>query len=121
MEYKYNFKKETPILETRLEESTKIREKYPNRVPIICERDTKSKLQMLEKTKYLVPDDLTIVQFYYIIRKKLSLDKNYGLSFLVNGKFSIAGENLISDIYSRYKDEDGFLYMTYTGELDKGC
>jgi len=113
----YAFKKENPDVSKRLSESTKIREKYNDRVPVICEKDPKSKIGTIDKTKYLVPDDLTVTQFSFIIRKKLELDKSKALFLLIASKHSPTGESLMSDVYAQYKDqEDVFLYITYTGE-----
>lgn len=90
----YEFKKTNPNEEKRKEESKKIREKYPDRVPVICEKDPKSKMKNIDKTKYLVPNDLTVSQFSYIIRKRLELDKSSALFLLVAGKHSITGGNI---------------------------
>lgn len=113
----YNFKKDNPSVEKRREESDKIKMKYIDRVPIICEKDAKSKLENIDKTKYLVPKELTVSQFSFIIRKRLSLDKSTAIFLLVNGKYSISGDSLIRDVYDKHADpEDGFLYISYTGE-----
>jgi GABA(A) receptor-associated protein len=87
----FEFKKTNPSTEKRKQESQKIREKYPDRVPVICEKDPKSKMKSIDKTKYLVPNDLTVSQFSYIIRKRLELDKSSALFLLVSGKHSITG------------------------------
>ena len=42
--------------------------KYPDRVPVIVERLPKAQIGDLDKKKYLVPVDLTIGQFYFLIR-----------------------------------------------------
>jgi GABA(A) receptor-associated protein len=114
----FKFKQKTPDASARRAESLKIKEKYPDRVPIICEKDPKSTLMEIDKNKYLVPNDLTVSQFSFIIRKRLALDKSSALFLLVNGKNSITGDSSLSDIYEKYKDpEDGFLYISYTGEI----
>ena len=38
-------------IEQRLEESRKIKDKYPDRIPIICEKSASSKLPNVDKTK----------------------------------------------------------------------
>jgi GABA(A) receptor-associated protein len=117
MAYEYQFKKENPDYTKRLMESSKIRDKYPDRIPVICEKNPKSKIGNIDKTKYLVPADLTITQFSCIIRKKLELEKSKALFLLISGKHAPTGESIMSDIYAHNKDqEDGFLYITYTGE-----
>ena len=114
----FKFKQQNPDVNKRRAESSKIKDKYIDRVPIICEKDPKSKLADIDKTKYLVPNDLTVSQFAFIIRKRLTLDKNSALFLLVNGKNSITGDSSLSEIYETHKDsEDGFLYISYTGEL----
>ena len=89
----FQFKVQNPESSKRKQESLKIREKYPDRVPIICEKDPKSKMKDIDKTKYLVPNDLTVSQFSFIIRKRLELDKSSALFLLVAGKHSITGGN----------------------------
>ena len=37
--------------ETRKSEADKIREKYPDRIPVICEKSATSKLPNIDKTK----------------------------------------------------------------------
>jgi GABA(A) receptor-associated protein len=114
----FKFKKQNPDVHKRRFESEKIKEKYPDRIPIICERDPKSKIAETDKNKYLVPPDITVSQFSFIIRKRLKLDKSAALFLLVNGKNSITGDSSLNEIYEKYKDiEDGFLYISYTGDL----
>ncbi|KAK4581144.1 hypothetical protein RGQ29_024711 [Quercus rubra] len=54
--------------ERRMAESGRIREKYPDRVP--AER---SDIPDIDKKKYLVPADLTVGQFVYVVRKRIKL------------------------------------------------
>jgi GABA(A) receptor-associated protein len=118
----FKFKVSNPEVETRRLEAAKIREKYPDRLPVICEKDPKSKLNEVDKTKYLVPHDLTISQFSYIIRKRLEMSKDSALFLLVAGKHSITGDTSMNEIYETYKDkDDGFLYIAYTSELTWGA
>ena len=50
-------------LEKRKNESSRIRDKYPDRIPVIVERANKSDMPEIDKKKYLVPGDLTVGQF----------------------------------------------------------
>jgi len=54
--------------EERLTESTKIIEKYPDKIPVIVEKYVKSSIKNIDKNKYLVSGDMTMSQFIYIIR-----------------------------------------------------
>ena len=102
-------------LQQRLEESYKIKNKYPDRVPVICEKNPGSGLDMLDKRKYLVPNDLTATQFLFIIRKRLKLASEKGIFLFVNNMIAPSTHTMI-ELYNQYKDEDGFLYMNYTEE-----
>jgi len=117
---KFKFKEQNPDLNDRQSNSSKIKEKYPDRIPIICEKDPNSKIKSVDKNKYLVPSNFTVSQFNIIIRKRLELNKESALFLLVSGKHSITGDSSINEVYERYKDEDGFLYVTYTSELSWG-
>ena len=99
----------------RISESNKIMEKYPQRVPIIVEKCIKSQINDIDKCKYLVPKDLNMNQFVYIIRKRIKLDQSQSIFLMVNN--TVCPSNIpICNVYNDYKDEDGFLYIKYTGE-----
>ena len=53
----FKFKEQNPDTSKRREESAKIKEKYPDRIPIICEKDPKSKMNNIDKTTYLVANN----------------------------------------------------------------
>lgn len=109
---------------------------------MIVERYNKEKdLPLLDKTKFLVPEELTMSQFVTIIRSvgtpvtgsshnhslsslppppfSLSLRNRMGLSstqafyLLVNNKSLASMSTTMSQIYDQERDEDGFLYMVY--------
>ena len=106
--------KQTYTLEERKREASRIRSKYPDRVPIILERNGEE-VPNIDKKKYLVPADLTIGQFCYVIRKRLKLNSEKAIFLFINGKLPPTS-SLISIIYDEHKDTDGFLYVTYSGE-----
>ena len=80
---KWQYKEEHPF-EKRRTEGEKIRRKYPDRVPVIVEKAPKARIGDLDKKKYLVPSDLTVGQFYFLIRKRISLRPEDALFFFVN-------------------------------------
>ncbi|VVC29018.1 Autophagy protein Atg8 ubiquitin-like,Ubiquitin-related domain [Cinara cedri] len=81
MKFQY---KEDNVFEKRKTEGEKIRKKYPDRVPVIVEKAPKSHIGELDKKKYLVPSDLTVGQFYFLIRKRVHLRPEDALFFFVN-------------------------------------
>ena len=70
--------------EKRLEESTKIKEKHPERIPIIVTKSKNCKLKEMDKYKFLAPYDLTLGQFLIVIRKRIELDTSEALFVFVN-------------------------------------
>jgi len=105
---------EQQILKNK-KESQRILNKYPDRIPIIVNKDRSTKLPDLKKSKYLVPKDMVLSQFVYIIRKNLTILSSEALFITINNKLSQSNKNL-SDIYEEEKNEDGFLYITYSSE-----
>jgi GABA(A) receptor-associated protein len=103
-------------LEKRKEVADKIRAKYPDRIPVIVEKAPKSDAPDIDKKKFLVPQDITVSKFVYEIRKHMSkLNPEKAIFLFVNDILPPSSE-LMSRIYEKYKDEDGFLYITYSGE-----
>ncbi|TXG47017.1 hypothetical protein EZV62_026311 [Acer yangbiense] len=111
---KSSFKLEQP-LERRQAESARIREKYADRIPVIVEKAERSDVPDIDKKKYLVPADLNVGQFVYVVRKRIKLSAEKAIFIFVNNTLPPSAA-LMSSIYEENKDEDGFLYMTYSGE-----
>jgi len=113
--YKKSFKNSYQ-LKKRKGESERIIKKYPDRIPIIVERNSNSNnIPDIEKRKYLVPNDLTLGQFTFTIRKTIELEKDKAMFLFINNKI-LPVASLMSSVYAREKDEDGFLYVEYSGE-----
>ena len=102
-------------IEKRASEAARIRGKYGDRVPVIVERAEKSDIPTLDKKKYLVPADLTVGQFVYVIRKRIKLNAEKAIFIFVNNVLPPTAA-LMNAIYEEHKDDDGFLYVTYSGE-----
>ena len=111
-EFDYIKKFRSQKLEERLQTSSKIKLKYSNRIPIIvdCKKNIK-----IDKNKYIVPNDLTIGQFLYTIRKRINLESKDAIFLLCNNKMLSTGE-ILSNVYELNKDEDDFLYIIISKE-----
>lgn len=114
LDAKERFKKKHSF-QNRLAESKRVLEKYPDRVPVICERRSGSNLADIDKEKYLIPKDLTVGQFVYVVRKRLHLPAEKAIFLFVGGVLPTISDNM-DNLYNRYFDEDGFLYVTYSEE-----
>lgn len=107
--------KKTNTLEKRMAESKKILDKYPDRIPIIVEKGDGKNLPEIDKKKYLVPSDLTMGQFLYVIRKRIKLEPTKGLYIFIDNILPATSQT-VGNIYNEKKDPDGFLYIVYQSE-----
>ena len=107
IDYEYITEFRRQKAEERIKISQKIMSKYPQRVPIIV--DCKKELK-LDKNKYIVPNDLTVGQFMYILKKRININHEQSIFLLCNNQLVINTE-LINNLFNRQKDYDGFLYI----------
>jgi GABA(A) receptor-associated protein len=82
---------------------------------VIVEKAEKSDIPDIDKKKYLVPADLTVGQFVYVVRKRIKLSSEKAIFIFVKNVLPPTAA-MMSSIYEEHKDEDGFLYFTYSGE-----
>mmetsp|Transcript_49858 Transcript_49858/g.83023 ORF Transcript_49858/g.83023 Transcript_49858/m.83023 type:complete len:118 (+) Transcript_49858:65-418(+) len=112
--HEFEFKQQHSLQE-RQKKAQKVLRKYPDRVPIICEKDPKSAIQQMERTKILVPKELSVAQFIKVIRKRINLQPEQSIFLFINDTLVLNAKMMI-DVYSEHKDEDGFLYVSYSTE-----
>jgi len=105
--YEYFNKFREKSLEERKNTSNMIKSKYKNRIPIIIDSNDKLKL---EKNKYIVPSELSISEFLYIIRKKLTIKSTDAIYIMCNNKL-MNSIDTINSIYNNEMSDDGFLYF----------
>ena len=115
--------RETKSFNQRCDLSRDLLAQFPRSIPVIVERGTDEfRLPIIDKKQYLVPQDMTFSKFFFVIRHRLGLnDKSSGLSnlgvWIYSGKHPITSPSAtMSEIYSHYRDNDGFLYLQYRGE-----
>jgi hypothetical protein len=76
---------------------------------VICEKVEKSDIATIDKKKYLVPADLTVGQFVYVIRKRIKLSPEKAIFIFVDEVLPPTAA-LMSSIYEEHKDEDGYVH-----------
>jgi len=114
--------RERKSLAARIEEVQGIRAKFPNKIPVIVERFHKERaLPALDKTKFLVPQELTMSQFVTIIRNRMALNQNQAFYLLIDDKGIASMSMTLAEIYDKKKFSDGFLYMSYASQEMFGC
>jgi GABA(A) receptor-associated protein len=112
----YNDFRQTYSFYERKKESDRILSKYPDRIPIICEKNKYCKnIDHLDRKKYLVQPNLTIGQFIFVIRKRLRLNAYNALFLTINGIIPKTSE-YVSTLYQKYKENDDFIYLVYSSE-----
>ena len=102
-----NYFKDRHSFNKRCEESNRIMSKYKTKKPVIVEKKKYQKdVPDIDRTKYLVPDDLTMAEFMYIIRKRiqktipnalseLRLPVRVSFILLISGIFMISHLSLV--------------------------
>jgi GABA(A) receptor-associated protein len=116
MDLSFDFKKKF-TLEQRLAESSRIQSKYPDRIPIVVEANNgDSNNIVLDKSKYLVPSDLTFGQLVHVIRKRVKLSPEEAIFMFTSDGALVASSELVSSVYKRHKCEDGFVYFKVSKE-----
>ena len=107
-------------LEQRSAEASRIHDKFPGRIPCIVQKAKSSKtMPTIDKEKFLVPGDLTIGQFIFVIRKRIALDSDKALFVFVGNTLPTTG-TLMRELFRAHAEDDGFLYLTYCGESTFG-
>ena len=109
-----DYKTRVPF-EQRKSECERILRKYPDRIPIIVSKCKNCKLSDIDKEKYLVPKDMNLGQFIYVIRKRIRLESSQALFIMINNSLQPSNK-LIQEMYENLKASDGFLYIQYSSE-----
>lgn len=109
------FKQEN--FQKRVKTSTDIMKQYPNCVPVICEPAKISQIDVSTyfHVKYIVPRECTIARFMLKVRSQLNLNPEIAMYMFI-GDFLPPVSQSIGEVYEKYHENDGFLYMEFAGE-----
>ncbi|KAM3136356.1 hypothetical protein pb186bvf_011491 [Paramecium bursaria] len=106
--------KESHTLEQRIQRVKEELQKNPNLIPLIVEKKKGCKLAALKKVKFLINPDLQFRQLKNKVMETLSLNDPKSTLFFYVGTSLINDTQSIKEVYELKKDEDGFMYITYT-------
>ncbi len=116
----YEFKMQHSF-EKRQLESKRLMTTHPNKIPIILEKyELSANSDNNIKQKFLIQKDLTIGQLIFIVRRQLKLDQTQSLYISIDAKYIPSTSSTISEIYNKYCDQDGFLYLRCSAEQTFG-
>ena len=102
---------------SRRDESRRICAKYPGRVPVVVERSRSSvSLPQIDKPKFLAPNELTVGQFLFVVKKRLQCSSEQAMYLLANDTTLMNASSSMCTVFEQYRDEDGFLYVAYAIE-----
>lgn len=78
------------------------------------EKAPKSRISELDKKKYLCPQDLTVGQFYFLIRKRIHLRAEDALYFFVNNQVPPASVTIgaLYQVIFTYFFKSYFIFLT---------
>jgi GABA(A) receptor-associated protein len=111
-------------------EATRLRQRYPHRVPVICERAPRADLPDIQKKKFLVPSGMLSSEFKYIIHRQIkqaggsSLAADQTIYLFVQhsaGSTSPKGGTTMAELYDVYCASDGFLHLSFSAENTLGA
>lgn len=107
----YKIKK---TFEERVNESQAILKKYPEKIPVII-NECSEELRERVKRKMLLQKDMTLTEYMYSLRTKFNIKPEESVLIFVNGTFPTS-TTLMSYLYDKHKDKDGFLYVSVLKE-----
>ena len=126
--YDYTFKnayKKIP-LEDRKDEYKKLIKMYKTKLPVIIEKNPNFlNIKSCEKKKFLLYEDSYISDIIILLKNKLELKpiiSNTQLHILILetiNNLPLSEDDRLIDIYNKYKEEEGFLYLQYIYEYNQ--
>ena len=64
----------------------------------------------------MMPKTFSIGEVLAVLRQRLALTREEGLVLFANEKHMIKPSSKLEEVYTKYADQDGFLYLVYAEE-----
>ena len=114
-----NFKEEYSFNQRKIQSESVLDKFYPQKVPVIIQKHKKDKnLQSNDKRKYLIPHDMKYSSLMITLRHRVFENMPSSVALFLsteNGTMLCHTDNILN-IYDKYVDKDGFLYLYYCSE-----
>lgn len=101
-------------LEKRMQKSKSLIKKHPNYIPAFLESPLNDPNFTAFSIKTVIERSKDATQLMTDIRRRLNLEPSTAIFFFVNNRYKLTGDQQIGEVYDRYMDEDGFLYIACT-------
>lgn len=101
-------------LDVRKNVAAKLSNIYNERVPIIVDQKKGTTLGKIPQQKLLIPEHYFVGHILKHVRQSLDLDEDKTIFLYANAKTLLKVDAVLSDTWSKYKNDDGFLYISYT-------
>lgn len=97
-----------------------LHKKFPHHVCVFVELGGKAAVDLppLDKRKFLVPRDMTVAGFLFMIRKRMVLPAEKALFVFVDNTLPVGSTRMV-DLYSSH-GRNGYLTVTCAGESTFG-
>jgi GABA(A) receptor-associated protein len=105
----------TPI---STKEIAALQTKYPNNIFVLVDTSSKNTLPPLDKRKYIVPKDMLVGGFLFMLRKRISLPPEKAMYFFVENVLPPTTTKM-GDLYHVH-GKDGYLRVTLAAESTFG-
>jgi GABA(A) receptor-associated protein len=99
-------------------EISALREKYPNNIFVFVEKSGKTDLPPLDKHKYIVPKDMTLGSFMFMLRKRITLPPEKAM-YLFVGNMLPPSMTRMGELFAQH-GSDGYLKITIAAESTFG-
>jgi GABA(A) receptor-associated protein len=93
---------------------SKLLRKHPDKVPVIFIPTNNA--PEIDKRKFVIPRDLLVSQLLYIIRQKIKLEPEKAIFLFFEKNITVSSNMIMSEVYEKYKDKNGVLYVNYSTE-----
>ena len=112
-----DYKEQIP-LEVRMQKVADLRSQRPGHIPLILLKARGCRYTPPPQ-KYCVDGSLQMGTFLYTVRRQMQLKKSDGLYFYIGDLLPVLTSS-IGEAYRDHADLDGFLYLVFSHEVDKG-
>jgi len=66
--------------------------------------------------RFMMPKAFSVGEVLAVLRTRLDLSREEGLVLFAQEKYMLRPNSKLEEVYERYKDDDGFLYLVYAEE-----